>query len=251
MDGRSLAPAVCGAPLEPAPIFATMMGVTLAVRDGDWKLVAPSLTRPGGQSLRLQLHNLASDPGETHNLLKEEPAVAGRLFALVRQWMARSHAGLRMLVRNGADPLVVTGTAEAADGLRFAVAAGLTVADRLTIAPQRLSAEWQFALAPHEERLVVFDAPAGMRLQCAARNHEPREVRVMGPDGEPLGSSPLRLGDEVSYDRLYAPAPPTVESNGVACVLWHQDPHRGRPAALPAEIPGDLQERLRALGYLD
>ena len=47
----------------------------LALREGNWKLVAPG---PRAQA-RPQLFNLADDVAETHNVAKENPEVAKRL----------------------------------------------------------------------------------------------------------------------------------------------------------------------------
>jgi len=250
-DGRSLAPAVHGAALESIPIFASIMGTTIGVRDGDWKLVAPCVTRPGRAALRFLLHDLAHDPLEQRNLITAQPAVADRLLALAREWTAKAHAGMRLLVRNGDRPVVVTGALEASDRLRFAVAAGLTADDELRIAPQQQSAEWRFALAPHEERLIVFDAAAGLRLHCAASDHESIKAWMIGPDGVVLGPGPLTLGEEVTFDQLYASGPPPSAPADCAFLLWHQDAHHAPRPSMPTEIPVDLHERLRALGYTD
>ncbi len=51
-----------------------------AVRDGDWKLL---VDQDGSNTL---LFNLASDPGETLNLLKAQPDKAGQLYALIQNW---------------------------------------------------------------------------------------------------------------------------------------------------------------------
>lgn len=51
-----------------------------ACRKGDWKIVF--IPKPKGPK-RLQLYNLAKDPGEVHDLAEQEPA---RLRELVRLW---------------------------------------------------------------------------------------------------------------------------------------------------------------------
>ncbi len=55
-------------------------GPTLAVRDGDWKL----LMDPGG--LRPVLHNLASDVSEKHDVAAENGAVVKRLKDTLQNW---------------------------------------------------------------------------------------------------------------------------------------------------------------------
>ena len=53
---------------------------SLAVRDGDWKLLA----NPDGSDA--QLYNLADDIGESENLLKANPDKAAELWAGIRAW---------------------------------------------------------------------------------------------------------------------------------------------------------------------
>jgi arylsulfatase len=53
---------------------------SLAVRAGDWKLLAD----PDGSSV--QLFNLAKDPGEQQNLAEQEPERAQALLATLRAW---------------------------------------------------------------------------------------------------------------------------------------------------------------------
>jgi arylsulfatase A-like enzyme len=62
-----------------------------AVRAGDWKLVERL------EDGRLELYDLAKDPGETRDLALEEPAVAARLKATLDAW--RKDVGARMPTR--------------------------------------------------------------------------------------------------------------------------------------------------------
>ncbi|MEP9360918.1 sulfatase-like hydrolase/transferase [Sphingomonas sp. KR3-1] len=52
-----------------------------AIRDGDWKLLA----NPGGSDV--QLFDLASDPGEAHDLAATRPEVRDPLLARLQAWM--------------------------------------------------------------------------------------------------------------------------------------------------------------------
>ncbi|HVJ81161.1 MAG TPA: N-acetylgalactosamine-6-sulfatase, partial [Planctomycetia bacterium] len=53
---------------------------TLAVREGDWKLLANP--EGGGE----ELYELGADPKETRNLATEKPELAARLAKAVREW---------------------------------------------------------------------------------------------------------------------------------------------------------------------
>jgi len=50
-----------------------------AIRKGDWKLLRPA-------SQRVQLYNLKSDIGETHNVIDQHPEIAQELTDLFIQW---------------------------------------------------------------------------------------------------------------------------------------------------------------------
>jgi arylsulfatase A-like enzyme len=62
-----------------------------AVRAGDWKLI--EWLEDG----RVELYNLAQDPGEARDLARDEPAVAARLKARLDAW--RQDVGARMPTR--------------------------------------------------------------------------------------------------------------------------------------------------------
>lgn len=59
-----------------------------AVRAGDWKLIRFF------ENDRLELYNLASDPGETHNLAETEPERCGQLAVLLAKWLTEVDAVL-------------------------------------------------------------------------------------------------------------------------------------------------------------
>jgi arylsulfatase A-like enzyme len=72
-EGRSAAPNLSPNPRDVSPRFA--------VRDGDWKLLM------NAGNIDQQLYNLKTDPNETRDVSKTEPAVRERLFAKLRGWM--------------------------------------------------------------------------------------------------------------------------------------------------------------------
>jgi arylsulfatase A len=60
-----------------------------AIREGDWKLVRPDITRnvPEAESTaKPQLYNIANDPSETTDLSEEYPERYDRMRVLLRQW---------------------------------------------------------------------------------------------------------------------------------------------------------------------
>jgi len=97
-DGENMHSALLGRPVQRStPVFwqygkpytnlmpgnPDFISPSLAVRDGDWKL----LIDPDGSNA--QLYNLADDPGEKKNLLGDHPEKAKALWRRIRRW-ARS-----------------------------------------------------------------------------------------------------------------------------------------------------------------
>lgn len=86
-DGRSLLPLLQNpdATLPPRPLFWRWGGThrTRAVRLGDWKLVHERKSGGG-----VELFNLATDPGEEHNLADQQPEQRQQLLLLLDTWEA-------------------------------------------------------------------------------------------------------------------------------------------------------------------
>lgn len=87
IDGVSLAPALQQQALKPRPLFwhyphySNQGGAPGgAVRDGDWKLIEFY------EDNRLELYNLARDPGEKRNLLNQHGDVADKLKQALGKW---------------------------------------------------------------------------------------------------------------------------------------------------------------------
>lgn len=111
IDGTSILPLLRNQPEQfqrPQPLywFFYRLNPGLALRDGDWCLIATTSdeARPKTHALTgddlphirssvpvdFQLYNLASDPGQQHNVLDRHPAVAARLTDQLR----RIHQGV-------------------------------------------------------------------------------------------------------------------------------------------------------------
>ena len=90
-DGENLLPAFEGAAMaRTRPIFWDWRGTqtepdwwpSLAVRDGDWKLVMTS------DASRVELHQLRDDRAETKDCARDHPEVVERLSKLLLEWRA-------------------------------------------------------------------------------------------------------------------------------------------------------------------
>jgi arylsulfatase A-like enzyme len=95
IDGVSLAPAFNQQPLKPRPLFwhyphySNQGGAPGgAVRDGDWKLIEFY------EDNRLELYNLARDPGEKRNLLNQHGDVAEKLKQALGKWRKQVKAAM-------------------------------------------------------------------------------------------------------------------------------------------------------------
>jgi arylsulfatase A len=80
LDGIDLMPVLKGGKQDKARPLHWLFGGNWAVREGPWKLIGK-----GDQATFLV--NLDADPLEKTSLLGEQPAIAGKLMTLHRQWM--------------------------------------------------------------------------------------------------------------------------------------------------------------------
>jgi arylsulfatase A len=80
LDGIDLMPVLKGGKQDKARPLHWLFGGNWAVREGPWKLIGK-----GDQATVLV--NLDADPLEKTSLLGEQPAIAGKLMTLHRQWM--------------------------------------------------------------------------------------------------------------------------------------------------------------------
>ncbi len=82
MEGRSLAPAFQGRPIERSDALYWEHEGNRAVRDGKWKLVSR-------HPRKWELYDIEADRSEMNDLAAGEPAIAGRLAGLYDKWAAR------------------------------------------------------------------------------------------------------------------------------------------------------------------
>ena len=85
MEGRSLAPAFSGQPLQPRDALFWEHEGNAAVREGDWKLVRRDADGAW------ELYNLKTDRTELHNLAAARPDKARELLAKWQAWADRTH----------------------------------------------------------------------------------------------------------------------------------------------------------------
>jgi len=99
-EGRSLVPLARGedgglprfSQVRYRKLAPQSRGGMLSVTSGSWKLVTPADTGKRLAPERGELYDLARDPGEENNLIREEPEQARRLLRLLRAWVDRFRA---------------------------------------------------------------------------------------------------------------------------------------------------------------
>jgi arylsulfatase A-like enzyme len=95
-------------PIRNGMVHVNYGSYTLAIREGDWKLILPSgiyvaqdgivtpdhivETKGKGPNDKFQLYNLRTDPGESSNVFIKEPDKAKELFAALQADIARGRS---------------------------------------------------------------------------------------------------------------------------------------------------------------
>jgi arylsulfatase A-like enzyme len=95
-------------PIRTRMVHVNYGSYTLAIREGDWKLILPSgvytaqdgtlppdqivTTKGKGHHAHFQLYTLRTDPGEATNLFAQEPGQAEELFAALKADLARGRS---------------------------------------------------------------------------------------------------------------------------------------------------------------
>jgi arylsulfatase A-like enzyme len=95
LDGQSLVPLIRGEVERVKEFSFAENGLFASVQDDAWKLVLPAAAlgaaatnEEAAAPAEGELYHLAQDPGETRNVLAEEPEQARRLFAVLSEWSA-------------------------------------------------------------------------------------------------------------------------------------------------------------------
>jgi arylsulfatase A-like enzyme len=269
--GRSLRPALEGAPLAPRPLIADGRLAT-AFRDGPWKLivhapsddVAPLPRKVAGSPRDLaphELFNLETDPNEHVNVAYVDRAATDRMLERLRDF--RLELAGRVAGRRSADEVVAAseGVARPPWALRVVVAAGRAAPSSLTLslgmrasAPSQLAAQLATptcpALAPRsaggEASCVVgADGVARVTLTAPAGDHAELTLTLPGAERAPSEAS---LAWDLSLDgRPLSPGALRLGPLGLAffartptpaLAVW-LDAARASGAGLPVMAPDE------------
>ena len=271
LEGRDLRGLLEGSPAGARPLFLNLDridddGKTVrqihAVVLGDWKYIEEIAPQPSRF-----LFDQRRDPEERTNLVDREPAVAGRLAELLETYLADAARGLHLRVVGAGDDQTRTIEGRLSTSGRFR-SVRLSQGEPEDRATLDASGEVSF-------RLVLRDFGLGPAVQGGRRRArdvdglvlevEPHDAAVRvealraadgqplalfaGSERRPLGHAPaeIQLGDRALVGdpaALSASEDPSVAAGAYLLVS-------ATPAHETAEMSADVEQRLRALGYLD
>lgn len=248
VEGRSLRALIEGR-AEPPPrtIFAEQLSpkeALYAARDGRYKAVQQLLPRPARR-----LYDLTLDPHERVDLAAAPPAGARALLRELDAWVASGQAGWHVALAPSAAASEMTlraqTTARIADAQRFALEQGETFA----LSPDGRVLEYRFRAGAVARHVVLRTEPATapLRLQLL------RDGRPLAPSEVGLGLARARpdgLTMELDATRAAVPAERVaelLEARTPPVRVWYV---AARGAGMRAPLDPELQESLRALGYV-
>jgi len=268
IDGRSFLALATGSGPAPDPVlFAELShdgNVVRSLTDGRYKLIERRLPRASGGTA---LYDLAGDPGETVDLARADPERTAELSERLAVLESGMTGGIHLELVNAAgleDAHRVSGRIVSLGDAFLEVEASGFVADEqpeLTGEGRRIELDVLLENRPNpigQEPLVLkakarlrFELPQGtpFRVELAVdgtplraarlilgRNGRPEELPLVSADGDPRLE--LSSRDQAGQPRAAGGRP--------FCRLF-QVP---RPAAAEVDAGAEIEERLRALGYV-
>ena len=229
-----------------------------------------------------ELYELASDPGERHNVAHQHPDVVAELRARLAAGLANTPAAdaqtappegpppiLRVRFAGGGQVHRVTGAFTVGDGRRVAMA----VVDPVGIAREALRVQAtgaagptaasrqvvDFALSTSPQAAVGFDMkvdPPGAPVTWQLFLDDapwPEGRTFAGPFGLPAAAAREGVASDDARDELYAPGPPEIDPARDLGVFLTRDRRSGSGAGdAPAPSPEaarEMQRMLQQWGY--
>lgn len=244
MVGQSLGPLLSGKPVPEKPRLCGNTEALLA-REGRWWY----LTWPGQ---REELYDSAQDPEQRRNLAPSAPQELVRMRGVLARLAAESRRGYHLWIKlppKGA----LTVELKSARELSYAEAPTLGAGDSLAMSPDRRRLKVE--LRPgRKQHLLLFEPAAGAAVSLSAQvGGKPVEAARFHLGRRGLSPKSLPVSLTPSGQRAYlSERPPGEESGEWGLWLW-LPPGAARPSqgsSHSAEMPQDLERKLRALGYL-
>ncbi len=237
-----------GGTLPRRTVFAEQLSpkeVLYAGRDLRFKYIQQLIPSPAEM-----LFDLGADPSEERNLLPAAPEAAQGLMSEVREFLQLGQAGYHVSIASPQPTsrftLRVMTTGVLADVQRFALAAG----ERLVVSPDRKRLDYDFSAGAATRHLVIRTEPAAADVRITLEKDGrlvPAHSIALGPEG----TSPATADFTPAVDVLRASVPQGAEllkPGGAPIKVWYIPAPSG---ARKATIDPDLQEKLKALGYIE
>ncbi len=260
--GRSLLPVIRGEPFTPRPLFSESRGSALMAREGEWWYVTYRGERPE------ELYDRSTDPAQVHNLAVESPAGLARMREVMADLVQNADRGYRLAIK-GSRREALTVTIEATSGFAYFDMPTRQKAQSLHFQQSAKPAASQ-EHTPAKGQTVIIELPAGddtqvvlfepanpgatviVSAQAGGRPVE-RERLHIGAKGRPPVSSSVEIG-AAARTMLRSDEPP-VPDRPTEWGIWLWLPSSAaemmRPhTALAENLPKELREQLKSLGYL-
>jgi hypothetical protein len=270
IDGQSFLPLLLGD--DPKPYSPTLYSeldldgrVIRSLTRGNFKLIDQRLPL---SEAGWKLYDLSKDPGEQSDLFNQEPVLARTLQEYLAHIESTLNGGTHLAVSNAAGLETVhaaRGRLRAIDGsFSNVVGAALEEGDSVELSPEGDLVEFSFELRNHKNPIgqkpdVIVDVdrlqfslePTGaqfrLEIEIDEQVLEPADLRLGGSSLPPMAEIPfvahpldprIQL-ESIALARPSASERPTCRVYGVP-----------QPSRVSAEVDAELDERLRALGYL-
>lgn len=231
-----------------------------ALRVGQWKYI-----RAFQPVSREELYDLNSDPGEHVNLAGDKPEIRGRLARLLDRRLSAGRPGLHLKLSAGPDESRKLQVTLRTEGRIISVERdGLEVGDSASLDSEAKELVFEAVVAGQETKVEESGQLVPRRYpdvdEVTVRLDPPEsEVQVEVRAGDPpLPFDLVRLGQRKAQHRvsfrgespsLMVPATTIVGAAAGNPPVWiYAVP---RPMAVEGKIREDIDERLRALGYVE
>jgi len=219
------------------------------------------------------LYDLQSDPGELVNLLDAEPSIVAELSALLREHRAASRSGLALRVVGDKRPVGRALVARARTDGRFVEVEGfeLEAGDEIEFEPGGQELTLRFLLKPMQDNVGNKNFLQDMDSVLLRVDPPDAQVTIESIDIDGMPGAPLLLGlarESVQPPHTITANDPLLQTPDLGVMFSEEEQNpiskfeelviapgmyiANLPGAdgTDAEIPEEIMERLRALGYV-
>ena len=238
VDGQSLL-ALLEERADAKPFTFTRKGELESVRSTDWKLF-----RDAGSD-EYSLYNLASDPGEEHNLYQDAPPSLAGMHEVLDRFYETALPGWRLAVTGGPEPCNMEIGLTLAQAARRLYRVELQEQDALGFEEGDRSMRGHLNVAPGEHKEFFLRTSSEGALQVSLTGTVPFTVSALGELHEPSRDFHATLDPMQSSGQVTAESDPSLTT---VIITWTPPGVVQEPAERLSEAARD---ELEALGYVD